>query len=244
MLSTTVLRIKNIKKPELFRSYKVHPFFFISLIFSLYFIFTTAVYASSDQNEQALPFTLVGTITGNPPLALLALDDKKLHFYTLKDKIGNFTITAIEKNKINLSYNKRIYTLHLQQKTALVALPVPAADLSSKQAANLPINIHVKRQLLNHISHNIQQWLAAIPLKLEITDGRVSGYAVGTVQNIPLNSAIGLQRGDIIKSINGVAVSQSRLFAETTNNLIDRSDIYIKIERDHKLSTLHFSITD
>ncbi len=240
MLSTTVLRIKNIKKPEPLRYYEMQPIFFISLIFSLYFIFTTAVYASSDQNEQALPFTLVGTITGNPPLALLALDDEKLHFYTLKDKIGSFTITAIEKNKIKLSYNKRIYILHLQQKTALVALPVPTANLSSKQV----VNIHVKRQLLNHIRHNIQQWLAAIPLKLEITDGRVSGYAVGTLQNIPLNSAIGLQQGDIIKSINGVAVSQSKLFAETTNNLVNNSDIYIKIERDHKLSTLHFSITD
>lgn len=231
----------HIKKSGSLQCYQKHPIFFILVLFSLA---TAVAHAANSQNEQPLPFTLIGTITGNQPLALLALNDKKLHFYTIKDKIGNFTIVAIEKNKIKLSYNKRIYTLHLQQKTALVALPATAASRPPKQPGNLPVNIHIKRQLLNHIRHNIQQWLSAISLKLEITDSRVSGYAVGTVQNIPLNSAIGLQQGDIIKSINGVAVSQSKLFAETTNNLINSSDIYIKIERDHKLSTLHFSITD
>ena len=135
--------------------------------------------------------------------------------------------------------------LHLQQRTALISLPASARpDSSSEQAANLPVNIHIKRQLLNHIRHNIQQWLNAISLKLEVTDGRVSGYSVESIQNIPLSSAIGLQQGDIIKSINGIPVGQSELFAETTNNLININDIYIKIERGHKLNILHFSVKD
>ncbi len=213
-------------------------------IFSLCFILVIPVYAASEQNEQPLPFTLVGTITGSQPLALLEFNDKKLYFYTLADKVENFTIIAIKYNKIRLSHNKQLYTLHLQQRTALVSLPASSLGSSSEQPANLPVNIHIKRQLLNHIRHNIQQWLNAISLKLEVTDGRISGYSVESVQNIPLSSAIGLQQGDIIKSINGIPVGQSELFAETTNNLININDIYIKIERNHKLKILHFSIKD
>ncbi len=216
----------------------------LSFMVSLYFFLISPAYATSKKNMQALPFTLVGTITGTQPLALLELANKELHFYKLTDKIGNFTITAIEHNKISLSHNKQFYILHLQQKTALVPLPTSPSGSSSEQPPDLPVNIHIKRQLLNHIRHNIQQWLSAISLRLEVTDGRISGYLVESIQNIPLNSAIGLQQGDIIKSINGIAVGQSELFAKITNNLINSDDIYIKIERGHKLNILHFSIKD
>ncbi len=224
------------------------PIFSIRSIFfvSLYFICVLPVYAASQQ-EYSLPFTLIGTITGTQPLALLEFNDKKLHFYTLADKIENFTLTEIKRNKIQLSYNAQFFTLHLQQKTAVVSPPASTGILSdpaSEQTTDLPIDIHIKRQLLNHIRHNIPQWLSAISLKLVMTDGRASGYLVESVQNIPLSSAIGLQQGDIIKSINGIHVGQPRLFAKTTNNLINSNDIYIKIERVHKLNTLHFLIKD
>ncbi len=234
----------HINKPSPSQYNGKHLVFFISALLSLYFISVATVRATSVQNEQSLPFTLAGTITGSQPLALLKFSDKKLHFYTLADKIENYTITAIEQNKITLSYNKQLYALHLQQRTALVSLPVSVLKAASEQPANLPVNIQIKRELLNHIRHNIQQWLSAISFKLEITDGRVSGYTIESIQNIPLNNAIGLQQGDIIKSINGISVAQPRLFAETTNNLINSSDIYIKIERGHKLNTLHFRIKD
>lgn len=215
--------------------------------FSLYFICILPLYAASQQKEHLLPFTLVGTITGTQPLALLEFNDKKLHFYTLADKIENFTLTEIKRNKIKLSRNTQFFTLHLQQRTAVVSRPASTgipSDSPSEQTTGLPIDIQIKRQLLNHIRHNIQQWLGAVSLKLVMTDGRVSGYSVVSVQNIPLSSAIGLQPGDIIKSINGIHVGQPRLFAKTTNNLINRNDIYIKIERGHKLNTLHFLIKD
>ncbi len=213
----------------------INAVFFIA---SFYFIFIPSLYAAAQQEECQLPFTLVGTITGTQPLALLKLSDKKLYFYTLADKIKNFTLVSIQHNKIELSSNHQLYTLHLQQRTAI------KVEAPLKQSTDLPIDIHIKRQLLNHIRHHIQQWLNAISLKLVMTDGRVSGYVVESVQNIPLNSAIGLRQGDIIKSINGVYVSQPKLFAKITNNLINNNDIYLKIERGHKLNTLHFSITD
>jgi len=195
----------------------------------------------------SIPFSLAGTITGIHPLALLKLSNKELRFYSLSNKIKDFTITAILHNKIILSHNGLIYTLHLQQKMTVDTAPLTTSNtpnLSSKKVTKRPTNIQINRQLLKHISQNIQLWLNAVSLETEITDNHVSGYIIQAIGNIPFSSAIGLQQGDIIKSINGIHVGQSALFAKTTNRLLKNSDIYIKIERDHKINILHFIIND
>lgn len=201
--------------------------------------------ASEYANNATAPssFILVGTITSSNsrPLALIQYKNEKLQFYSLEDKVGAYTIIKIQKNKIQLRRNNNVYRLHLHQKFDSQSTQV-ASDKSL--STELPQQILIKRKLLDHIRKNIQQWLNAVSLKLEITDGHISGYTVESISNIPLKSPIGLKVGDIIKSINGIHVSQPELFSQTVDNLIDNSNIYIKIERGHKTNILNFHISD
>lgn len=216
---------------------------FLFSIFSL--LHSSNVVASEYENNDTAPFSfiLVGTIisTNSQPLALIQYKNNKLQFYSLEDKVGAYTIIKIQHNKIQLLRNNSVYRLHLHQTFDSQNSQI-ASDKSI--STELPQQILIKRKLLDHIRKNIQQWLNAVSLKLEITDGRISGYTVESISNIPLQSPIGLKAGDIIKSINGIHVSQPKLFSQTVDNLMDSSNIYIKIERGHKTNILNFHISD
>lgn len=193
-------------------------------------------------NTAPVSLVLVGTIssTNSTPLALIQIDNGKLRFYSIGDKVGTYTLTSIQRNSIKLLYNEHSYTLHLQNNYSTVA-DQDVTNLLSE--VELPQQILIKRKLLEHIRTHIQKWLNAVSLTLEITDGRVSGYIIEALSNLPLNMPIGLKQGDVIKSINGIQVSQPELFTQTVNKLINNSDIDIQIERGHKIHNLNFHVS-
>jgi len=186
-------------------------------------------------------FILVGTIVSkkNQQLALIETKDKDLNFYTIGQKINNFTIQVIQRNQIQVSNDAQSYTLYLQSKQKSPILP--KSQTNSLQI-NDEINIPIDRKLLKHVKNNIQLWLNAVSMRLEVTEGRISGYVVESVQSIPFNRNIGLEKGDVIKSVNGIPIGQTALFASTVNNLLDSSEITLKVERRHSLQIINFSI--
>jgi len=215
----------------------------LSLVCVFFFYNNQLNAAEADTNQiHSSSFILMGTIasTHQQPLALIQFEQEKLRFYSLNEKVGPYTLTHILHNKIILSLNEKTYTIPLQQKFNTQ----PNHNLAESALSELPQQINIKRNLLEHISNNIQQWLNAISLSLEVKDGRISGYIVDSINNPPLNSPIGLEVKDVIKSINGIHVSQAQLFTKMVNTLTDSSDINIQVERGHKLHILNFHISD
>lgn len=214
------------------------------LLVSVFFFYNNHLNAAeTDANQiNSSSFILMGTIasTHQQPLALIQFNQDKLRFYSLNEKIGPYTLTHILHNKIMLSLNEKTYTIPLQQKFNAQ----PNQNLVENALSELPQQINIKRNLLEHISNNIQQWLNAVSLSLEVKDGRISGYIVDSINNPPIKSPIGLEAKDVIKSINGIHVSQAELFTKMVNTLSDSSDINIQVERGHKLHILNFHISD
>jgi len=184
--------------------------------------------------------TLVGTITSKKgqELALMQTASIPLKFYRIGEKLNGYTLLEITRDHVKLSLKKQHYILYLQQKT-LTSIENPTPTTVSRQD-----HIIIKRELLDHIRNNRQAWLNAVSLRLEMSEGYVSGYLVESINKIPFNSNIGLKEGDIIKTINGISISQPLLFAKTVNNLMEVSDITIQVERDHNLYILNFNIKE
>ena len=228
---------------------------FFRLIFSFVLLFsmlaTQELNAAQGLNATGSPVTspnvstikLLGTIVGNnqQSIALIQLENKKIHAYSLHDKIGDYTLTNITRNKINLLYKAVSYTVHLQQKISSLA---NSEILTDQSQSELPQEIHIKRTLLTHIGNNIQQWLNAVSLEPVIKDGYLRGYRVDSIVNTPLKASIGLLKDDILKSINGVHVGQATLFSKIVNNLNERTNINIQIERGHKTHILNYHVSE
>lgn len=215
------------------------------LIFLIILLGTSSNLSASEskrENTASPSFVLIGTIASSKskPLALIKVTNEKLRFYSVNDMVDSYTITKIQRNKIQLLRNNMLHTLRLHQKINSLNTQLESTKMLG---AELPQQITIKRQLLDHIRSNIQQWLNAISLKLLVKDGFISGYIVESVSKVPLNAQIGLKPGDIIKSINGIHVSQAELFTKMVDKLIDSNNIYIKIERGHKTNILNFHVS-
>lgn len=237
----TLLTSCHPDKPAAYKPAKLSTYY-VLLAYAWIFISGTALASASI--KPTLDFKLVGTIMNgrdSPAYALIKKPHSSIRFFRIGDKLANLEIKTIERNKISLSQGKKIYYIHLQQRSNLAELATnnPTNNLNAK---SLPINLQLKQQQLEHISNNIQQWLYAVPLKLVFTDGRASGYLVEDLRKLPFNGAIGLQKNDVIRAVNGIPVSQSEMFAQTVNSLMKLKDIYIEIERGHKINILHFNI--
>jgi len=229
----------------IYRSYIMLPNLLLALLTSASLLYSSFILGAEAPSINAAPtsFVLVGTITStnSQPLALIQFENGKLHFHSLSDQVDSYTITKIQRKNIQLRHSNQFYTLYLHHKFSTDnAKDTPTTALASDLSQQILIN----RKLLDHIRTNIQQWLNAVSLNLEITDGRVSGYIIESINNIPLKASIGLKQGDIIKSINGIHVSQPELFTQTVDKLIDSSDIYIQVERAHKTSNLIFHVSN
>jgi len=222
--------------------------FYSNFLILIIFTFALTAYADSNYNtvDHHPTFQLIGTIisSNNQNIALIKQHEDKVRIYTTGDNINGFTLKAIQKNKIQLGIQNKIYTLFINNQLHSTEVQPHKNSQISSSSQHLPIELEISRNSLAHISDNIQPWLAAVPLKLILTDGRVSGYKVEAVRALPISSTIGLQKGDIIRSVNGISVGQSKAFAQIVNNLKTNSDIYIEVERGHKTNKLHFKILD
>jgi len=201
----------------------------------------------TDKQLSSPAFVLIGTIASNnsQALALIKTQDQKVKFYTPGDTINGFSLQSIQHNNIKLLKQNQLYTLHLQDKSSKLTVETPVDNPASHLVPKAgELHIPIERNLLKHIRQNTQLWLNSVTMRLEVTESRMSGYVIESVSNIPLDSKIGLQQGDIIKAINGIPVGQSELFARTVNSLLDASDISIQIMRDKKLFSLFFNISD
>ena len=199
--------------------------------------------AKSESPESFTPnFILVGTIVSkkNQQLALIETRDKELKFYTIGQEINKLTIQAIQRNQIQVGNDSQSYTLYLQSK---LKSPIFSKSQTNSLKYNDEIDIPINRKLLEHVKNNIQLWLNAVNMRLEVTEGRISGYVIESLHSTPLNTNIGIEKGDVIKSVNGIPIGQSALFAHTVNNLLDSSEITLKLERRHSLQIINFSIT-
>lgn len=199
--------------------------------------------ASEINYSPSITLTLVGTVASNngKALALLLAPGSTLKFYALGDNIEGYTLTDISPNSITLTKEKKLFTLYLQDKTLIESSP---SNAQTSTIVPTQTNIVINKKLLNHIRNNPQAWVNAISMRLEMSDGLVSGYFIESIRKIPFQANIGLKKGDIIKAVNGVSIGQPQLFAKTVNNLMNVSDMTIQVERNHKLHLLNFNIQD
>ena len=214
--------------------------------FSLFTIFINKANASADiplENKNSLAkFTLVGTIISsqNKPYALLSISGGKIKFYSVGDKVNTYELTAIKHNSVQITKNSQHSIIKLQQNTTATLLEPMTNPQQSLQQSDYTL----KRNRLTDIRDNTQKWLNAVTIRLHVSEGRMFGYRIDSINDLQLTQNIGLQKGDIIQAVNGIPVSQPELFAKTINNLLDKSEITLFIERGHKLHKIILNIIE
>jgi general secretion pathway protein C len=202
-----------------------------------------------------LPLNLVGTLVhSNPEKSIAAIEIRGKNqtlSYTPKRNIENLaTLLKVERQRIifrNLNSN----TLEFiemkpfgNQKVAFGA-SAPAVANSSGEVKNLGDNkFTIKRadlqKYLNDLSSILMQ-ARAVPARDKVT-GEVIGYRIVDFQPNSIFSQLGIQRMDLIKSVNGEPVDTPQKAMELFNMFKNSNNIKMSVDRGGRSETLDYSI--
>lgn len=181
--------------------------------------------------------TLVGTVTGQFPIALVRSSDGSERILGVGDHIGELRISAIDAR--SMTVHSEDGDRRVSMGTALGASaaqpPLPAARAHEQHYT-------ISRALLRDIAENPHRWLADVKLRLEVRDGYVAGYPVESVRAHSRAAMLGLRAGDVIRAVNGVPVRQPYLFADTVNKLGQANQITIELERAAVPLSLYYTV--
>lgn len=211
-------------------------------------------------NEQVpvlsqLPLNLVGTLVhSNPEKSIAAIEIKGKNqtlSYTPKRNIENLaTLLKVERQKIifrNLNTNSLEF-IEMKpfgnQKVSFGATG-PVVPSGTGEVKNLGDNkFTIKRadlqKYLNDLSSILMQ-ARAVPARDKVT-GEVIGYRIMDFQPNSIFSQLGIQRMDLIKSVNGEPVDTPQKAMELFNMFKNSNNIKMSVDRGGRSETLDYSI--
>ncbi len=176
-------------------------------------------------------FRLLGTVTGTVSFALVESDQDK-QLLRVGDTLGNYQIQRIHKRGIELINSSGTKWLPIEQRQGQ---DIPLAQQT-------PIPVTIRQSMLHNIAQNPQKWLSAVDLVPVIEEGWLSGYRLKAIRDPELVQHLNLQKGDIIRSINGVDVRQATAFSQLVSKLDEATDITFVLERESFRLQIHFSV--
>jgi type II secretion system protein C len=98
----------------------------------------------------------------------------------------------------------------------------------------------VSRAWLHALVADKQRLVRAVAFQPVVHHGAMHGYRLSHISDSAGLGRLGLQRDDIVVSVNGAPVSQPEAFMETLNALSQARAISLGIERDSGAITLHY----
>ncbi len=213
----------------------------------------------ADPVPSTLPLALVGTMVhSNPDKSIASIDIKGknqvLSFFN-KQNIENLaTITKVERQKVifrNLN-NNRLEFIEIKSASkvnfGMGAAPAPGKTAPMPAAGEVlqtaPNNFTIKRSdLLKYVSDlsSVLQQARAVPNRDPKT-GEINGFRLVDFMPTSIYGQLGLQKMDVIKSVNGEPVDSPAKAMELYNALKNSANVKLGIERGGKNEDLSYTV--
>lgn len=190
-------------------------------------------------SELAAGLELIGTIAGDPKIALAVIKDKNtqsIERYKTGATLGDVRIERIDRNAVTLVKGLLYTRLKLQladggNRAVSVTAPlsvvptekiVPAAEPQEAVAA-------------------VERIIDAGAFEPHRIDGEVVGLRLSQIESMSFEGLAGLKGGDIVSSINGQQLTSKEKAFQIFQKARSCPNIDIEIIRDGKSQTLSFS---
>ncbi len=153
----------------------------------------------------SLDLTLLGTVIGTKNTYAVIEDNKNRlqALYQINDKLQEATIKRILKNKVILTLNSRDFLLEMdlnQVSTPFSGNPQEKGSLPSKKIILSKAKIQSSIKSIDDLKRQIR----VRPL---INNGESEGMLLYSIQPNSFFHTLGLQNGDVLKQVNGHAVT-------------------------------------
>ncbi len=202
-----------------------------------------------------LPLVLVGTLVHlNPARSIASFNlkgrNKILPFMPGDDIDGMAKLVKVERLRVIFrnTNNGRLefVELKIEDKISFGTKMAPAISDGSdiRREGN---KFTLKRSVLNSYLSNLDDLLTkarAVPYSSPGSGGKIEGFRILSISPGSVFEALGIERLDVIKSVNGEPVNSPAKAMEIYNALKNSNSIALGVERNGQETTFNYTITE
>lgn len=199
---------------------------------------------SAAEAAAATDLRLMGTISGSDPIARALIRKKsepETKIYRLRENVFGYTLVRILSSKVHLRMGREMLILDMFAPEE----EAQQAQQPSKSGANGKVQQSLSRSFLQQkVLKNMDNALKGLRAGPYRIDGKVEGYRIITVRPYNILYKLGARNGDIIKRVNGHPIDSTEKLYRLWNSIQGESQVTVDLERNNKLMTYEFSISD
>lgn len=208
--------------------------------------------ADNEPIPSQLPLNIIGTLVhSNPNKSIVAIEIKGkqgVNSYTVDKEIDNFAkVIKIERQKViirNLSNNQLEY-LEMKKDAKLAFGASKPETQGSQEVQQVGDNTFVvKKDDILKYTNNLSSILMdarTVPNRDPGT-GQINGFRLLDMKPGSIYEQLGLQRMDVLKSVDGTPITSAAKAMELYNALKSAPRISLQIERNGKTETLTYDV--
>jgi general secretion pathway protein C len=191
-------------------------------------------------------YRLVGTVTGPDSHCWAILQegtDRKQIIVPLHGDVDGGKVVRIFRNRIHIQRQGKEEVLSIVEEEILPrSTASPATSLGgvvTKLSAN---RFLVNREDVNGAVGNINQFMTQARIRPHFVMGRPGGFSVSEIRPGSLIEKLGLQNNDVIKKVNGQAITKPEEVFQAYSQLQRDSNIEVEIERGNRSEVFRYEI--
>jgi general secretion pathway protein C len=209
-----------------------------------------------------LHLELIGVSTssgGKPPFAIIADRSGQQNVYSLGQTVPNAgKLVEVDQDRVIIDHNGTRVAINLPRQDmpgpveAAQPLVPPADDDAADNSDEEPYDPNVEdlgdnrykipRETLDHSIGNLTELLTQIRAIPNIQNGKTNGFALSEIEPGSVFDEMGLQEGDVLRSVNGQQMTDAGQAMQMMSALRSASQISIQVLRDGHPTTLTYQI--
>jgi general secretion pathway protein C len=203
--------------------------------------------APLDAPETALNLTLKGILaygSERSSRALIADGSGKERPYGVGDDIpGGATLKAIHADRVILERSGRFETLRLERgKSGSSVATISTPTVSQPSVATRAGEARTLGELRNELLKEPAKASQYVRLQPVYAEGKLQGYRIYPGANRTLFQSAGLRAGEMVTSVNGVALDDAAKALQLLGDLRDVSQLSLTLERGGETRSINLNL--
>jgi len=204
--------------------------------------------AQTETSGLRLRGTIVDADTGFAAVILEDIKSQEQNLYRPGDRIGEAEIIQVERDSVTLSQGNQTVKLKIYQEE-LTELPWGQAKTSEEAGKDVeiaravgPNRFIVSRDVLGEQMENLNALMAKVRIVPYFKEGQSHGFKVASLQRESPLYELGLRRGDVIVSVNGVSARNPEDLVNLYRQVQQLDSVTLEVERQGKTATIFYAL--
>ena len=181
------------------------------------------------------------------------LSTRTQSLYSINQKIGDRKIVAIKKSEVILARpdgSLERLIIDSDRKSKAGAAPVgrrttPPSPSASPMVEKISASSYaLSRDEVMNVVQNMSQFMTQLRARPHFQNGKPSGFLLTNIKAGSLVGQLGIKNGDILKGINGQAITRPDELIQAYQQLQNEDMIQLEIERKGGRQTFTYTIHD